>query len=169
MDGFIQEMVELFRKYISVELVIFLVSMMPILELRGGLVAAALLGVDLWIAFPICVIGNMLPIPLVLLLIRKIIGWLKTTKAFSNLAQKLEKRAAEKSTKLTESKFRFWGLFLFVGIPLPGTGAWTGALVADALDIRIKYSLPIITVGVVCAGILTSLISYGIPALVAYF
>ena len=96
MDGFIQEMVEFFRKYISDELVIFLVSMMPILELRGGLVAAALLGVDLWIAFPICVIGNMLPIPLVLLLIRKIIGWLKTTKAFSNLAQKLERNDIEK-------------------------------------------------------------------------
>ncbi|MBQ5810765.1 MAG: small multi-drug export protein, partial [Clostridia bacterium] len=115
-----------------------------------------------------CVVGNMLPIPFILLLIRKILEWLKKTKAFAKLANKIEARAKEKSGDLEKKKLnlKILGLFLFVGIPLPGTGAWTGALVADALDLRMKFSLPIITLGVILAGVIVSLIGYGIPAII---
>jgi len=159
-----ETLVEFLRDKISPELIVFIVSMTPILELRGGLIAAALLGIEWYIAFPICVIGNMLPIPLELLFIRKILELLKKTKLFSKFAIKLDERAKEKSKKVSESKFALWGLFIFVGIPLPGTGAWTGGLVADVLDIRMKKALPVITVGVITAGLIISFISYVIPS-----
>ncbi len=160
-----ETVVEFLRDKISPELIVFVVSLMPILELRGGLIAAAILGIEWYIAFPICVIGNMLPIPIVLLFIRKIFEILKKVKCFSKIVEKLDERAKEKGKKISESKFAFWGLFLFVGIPLPGTGAWTGALVADVLDMRMKKSLPVITAGVITAGLIISFISYVIPAL----
>ncbi len=166
MDNLVQTLVEFFKDHLSKEVVIFLISMLPVLELRGGLIAAALLGVDWAVAFPICVIGNMLPVPFVLLLIRKIISWLKGTKTFAKLAEKLENKAQKKSQGLDKNKYKLLGLILFVGIPLPGTGAWTGALVADALDLRMKSSLPGITIGVIMAGIIVSLIGYGIPAII---
>ena len=168
MDNLVGTLVEFFQEHLSKEVVIFIISLLPILELRGGLIAAALLGVEWAVAFPICVVGNMLPIPFILLLIRKIIEWLKKTKTFAKLAAKLESRAKEKSEGLEKKNFKYKliGLFLFVGIPLPGTGAWTGALVADALDLRMKYSLPIIALGVILAGIIVSLIGYGIPAII---
>ena len=168
MDNLVGTLVGFFQDHLSKEVVIFIISLLPILELRGGLIAAALLGVDWAVAFPICVVGNMLPIPFILLLIRKVIEWLKKTKTFAKFAAKLESRAKEKSEGLDKKtlKYKLIGLLLFVGIPLPGTGAWTGALVADALDLRMKYSLPIITLGVILAGIIVSLIGYGIPAII---
>lgn len=134
--------------------------MCPILELRGGLIAAAILKVDLLVAFPICVLGNMLPIPLILLFIRRIIEWLKHFKRLNKLAVWIENKANAKSGNV--GKYMVWGLFIFVGIPLPGTGAWTGALVADALNIRMKRALPAIFAGVVMAGVIISLVSYGL-------
>ena len=168
MDQLVETLVNFFQDRLSKEVVIFIISLLPILELRGGLIAAALLGVDWVVAFPICVVGNMLPIPFILLLIRKIIEWLKKTKAFAKLAAKIESRAKEKSEGLEKKnlKYKMLGLLMFVGIPLPGTGAWTGALVADALDLRMKNSLPMITIGVIMAGIIVSLIGYGIPAII---
>lgn len=168
MDNLVQNLVGFFQEHLSKEVVIFIISMLPILELRGGLIAAALLGVKWSVAFPICVVGNMLPIPFILLLIRKILEWLKKTKVFSKLANKIEARAKEKSGDLEKKKLnlKILGLFLFVGIPLPGTGAWTGALIADALDLRMKFSLPTITLGVILAGVIVSLIGYGIPAII---
>ncbi len=147
----------------SPEVIIFIISMLPILELRGGLIAAAILGVEWYIAFPICVIGNILPIPFVLLFIRKIFSFLKRFKAFKKPVAWIEARANEKSKKVETGKAI--GLFAFVGIPLPGTGAWTGALVADVLGIKIRKSFPIICVGVIAAGLIISFISYVIPAL----
>lgn len=144
------------------ELVIFVVSMLPILELRGGLIAAAILDVNWFIAFPICVIGNMLFIPFVLLFIKKVFRFLKRFEKIGKWVVKLEERAHNKSKKIEKNKMI--GLFSFVAIPLPGTGAWTGALVADVLGVRIKHSLPIITVGVIVAGLIISFISYVIPA-----
>lgn len=144
------------------ELVIFVVSMLPILELRGGLIAAAILDVNWFIAFPICVIGNMLFIPFVLLFIKKVFRFLKRFEKIGKWVVKLEERAHNKSKKIEKNKMI--GLFSFVAIPLPGTGAWTGALVADVLGVRIKHSLPIITTGVIVAGLIISFISYVIPA-----
>ena len=145
------------------ELVVFIISLMPILELRGGLVAASLLGVPWHIAFPICVIGNMLPIPFILLFIKKMFKILRKWPLFRTIIPKLEKKAGEKGSLI--NKGRFIGLFSFVAIPLPGTGAWMGALAATMLDIRMKRSFPIIFLGVLTAGIIMSVLSYFIPGL----
>ena len=149
------------------EFIVFLISLLPVLELRGGLIAASLLGINWMPAYIICFIGNMLPIPFILLFIRKIFEWLKKRKAFAGLVNKLEAKAEKKSD--TIKKYRLLGLFLFVAIPLPGTGAWTGALIAALLDIRVKHALPVICLGVISAGIIMSLISYTIPHLISTF
>ncbi len=156
----IHNIIESLKNVFSPEVIIFIISMCPILELRGGLIAAAILKMDLLVAFPICVLGNMLPIPLILLFIRRIIEWLKHFKRLNKLAVWIENKANAKSGNV--GKYMVWGLFIFVGIPLPGTGAWTGALVADALNIRMKRALPAIFAGVVMAGIIISLVSYGL-------
>ena len=116
--------------------------------------------IEFWKAFVICYVGNMLPIPFILLFIRRIFNFLKRFQKFEKIIDKLEARSLRKADKV--KKYRLWGLFLFVAIPLPGTGAWTGALVADIFDIRIKHSLPIIAVGVLTAGIIMSALSYGL-------
>lgn len=145
------------------ELIIFVVSMLPILELRGGMIAASLLGVEWSRAFLICLIGNMLPIPFILLFIKQIFKLLKKIKFMNKIITKLENKADEKGSKINKS--RNWGLFAFVAIPLPGTGAWTGALVATMLDIRMRRSFPIIFVGVITAGLIMSVLTYFIPGL----
>lgn len=145
---------------IASEFIVFFVSMLPILELRGGLIAAKLLGIPFISAFLICFIGNMLPIPFILFFIRKIFNFLKKFSKTEKLIRKLEVRSVRKAESV--KKYRLWGLFLFVAIPLPGTGAWTGALIADLFDIRVKHSLPIIAVGVIVAGLIVSALSYGL-------
>lgn len=159
----VESTVNFLKEYLSAELVVFVISMLPIFELRGGLIAAAIVGIEWYIAFPICVIGNMLPIPFVLLFIRKIFNWLKKFKMFKKIVEKLDAKAKKKSESI--SKYVLWGLFTFVAVPLPGTGAWTGALVADVLDVRIKKAFPVIFVGVITAGLIISFISYVIPML----
>lgn len=145
---------------LSAELIAFIISLLPILELRGGLIAAKLLNIEFAKAFVICYIGNMLPIPFILLFIRKIFNYLKRYKKINKLIEKLEMRSVRKADKV--KKYRLWGLLLLVAIPLPGTGAWTGALVADLFDIRIKHSLPVIAAGVLIAGLIMSALSYGL-------
>ena len=145
------------------ELIIFVVSMLPVIELRGGLVAAAMLGVPWLKAFVICVLGNMLPIPLILLFLKLIFALLKKVPGIRRIVIWLEKRGDEKGSKLNKS--RNWGLFALVAIPLPGTGGWTGALVATMLDIRMKRSFWIIFAGVIAAGVIMSVLSYFIPGL----
>ena len=145
---------------ISAELIIFLVSMIPILELRGGLVVASLLHVDMWRAIPICVVGNLIPVPFILLLITKIFALLKKTKLFRGLVEKLGRQAMGKSDRI--QRYEFWGLVAFVGIPLPGTGAWTGSLIAALLGVKNKKAVPAILLGLVLATIIMSVVSYGI-------
>lgn len=142
------------------EVIIFVISMMPILELRGGLLAAgpAFLDISVFRAIPICVIGNLLPIPFILLLIKPIFRWLRGTKLFRPLVEKLEAKAMGKSDQIT--KYEFWGLALFVGIPLPGTGAWTGALAAALLDMDWKKAFLAICVGVCMATVIMYILSY---------
>ena len=148
--------------FLSPEVAVFLVSMVPILELRGGLLAAspALLNVPILRAIPICIVGNIIPIPFILLFIRQIFRILKKTKLFRGLVIKMEDRAMKKSDQV--KKYEFWGLMLFVGIPLPGTGAWTGSLIASLLEIDIKKSSLAIFCGIIMATVIMYIVSYGL-------
>ncbi len=165
-EAIAEYIVNLLGGKISSEIIAFIVSMMPVLELRGGLIAAKIMEIDFLKAFIICYIGNMLPIPFILLFIRKIFNWLKKIPAVEKTIVKLEARSIRKADKI--QKYRLWGLLLFVGIPLPGTGAWTGALIADLFDIRIKHSLPVIAAGVLIAGVIISALSYGLFGLLGF-
>ena len=142
------------------ELIVFIISMVPILELRGGLLAAgpAFLDIPTWRAIPICIIGNLIPIPFILLLIRPIFAWLRRTKLFRPLVEKLETKAMSKSVQI--EKYEFWGLVLFVGIPLPGTGAWTGSLIASLLGIDWKKAFLAVVIGVCMATVIMYFLSY---------
>ena len=142
------------------ELIVFLISLMPILELRGGLIAAALLGLDIAPAFIICIIGNLLPIPFILWFITPIFNKLKKTKHLSKLVNKIEKKALSKKDKI--EKAEFWGLLFFVGIPLPGTGGWTGSLIASLIDMDKKKAMLAITCGVLLAGLIVGSLSFGL-------
>ncbi|MBE5922333.1 MAG: small multi-drug export protein [Lachnospiraceae bacterium] len=146
------------------DIIIFVISLFPILELRGGLIAAALLGVPIVRAIIICVIGNILPIPFILLLIKKIFVLMKKVKFLVPMVEWLENKAMGKSEKV--QKYEFWGLMLFVGIPLPGTGAWTGALIAALLDVKFSKAITAILCGIVLATIIMCTITYLIPYLV---
>lgn len=132
------------------ELWAFLISMVPVIELRGALPVALATGVSLPLALILTIVGNLLPIPFILLFIRPIFSWMKNLKPFRGLVHRLEEKAMGKSDKIMKSNF--WGLVIFVAIPLPGTGAWTGALIAALLDMRLKRALPAIAIGVVFAS-----------------
>lgn len=152
--------VGLFQGSVPEELIVFIISMFPVLELRGGMIAAKLLGVELLKAFVICYAGNILPIPFILLFIRRIFKFLKRFEKIGGLIEKLEVRSMRKSEQV--QRWRNWGLLVFVAIPLPGTGGWTGALIAALLDIRIRTSFPIIALGVLIANLIMSVFSYGL-------
>ena len=138
-DSIAQFFVTALEGRVSSEIIAFIVSLMPILELRGGLFAAKLMNVEFVRAFIICYVGNILPIPFILLFIRKIFNLLKKNRRIARVLQRLEEKSLSKAD--TIRKYRLWGLFIFVAIPLPGTGAWTGALIADLLDIRIRDAM----------------------------
>ena len=159
MDQVVEMIVENLGGKVSKELIVFVISMIPILELRGSILAAGFLNMEFLSTFIVAVIGNMLPIPFILLFIDKIFDWLKRTK-LKNLVEKLEKRALSKSGQI--QKYGKVGLFLFVAIPLPGTGAWTGALAASLLRMKPKESIFPIFMGVVTAGLIMSLLAFGI-------
>ncbi len=165
-DGLVQGLTEWLGGSIPGELIAFLISLLPILELRGGLIAASLLHVPLGPAFLICYIGNILPIPFILLFIRRIINYLKKTRMLHGFAGWLERKSEKNKDKVT--KYKMLGLLLFVAVPLPGTGAWTGALVAAMLDMPLKKSLPVIVLGVLIAGVIMSVITYGLAALLSW-
>lgn len=151
---------ETLGQFIPAELVTFIVSLFPILECRGGIIVGRLLGLPLMSTIIASVIGNILPIPFILLFIKKIFKWLKLTKLMGPIVTKLEEKAMKKSNAL--EKGEFIGLLLFVGIPLPGTGAWTGALIASLLGIDIKKASVAILIGIAMATTIVSLIMYGI-------
>ncbi len=142
------------------DIIIFIISLMPILELRGGMLAATLLKIPYIKALVICVIGNILPIPFVLLFLEKVLEIFEKWKVTRKVVRWLEQKAQSKRTQI--DKYGYLGLILFVGIPLPGTGAWTGSLVAIMLGLDKKKSFICIMVGVVLASIIMSILSYGI-------
>lgn len=162
-ESLAQTLVEFFGNTIPAELTIFIVSLLPILELRGGMIAAALLSVPFGRAFWICLLGNLLPLPFILWLIRPFFNWLRRTKHLKKVADWLERKTEKNKEKVL--KYETWGLLIFVAIPLPGTGGWTGALVAAMLDMPMKKSLPAICLGVLVAGAIMSIVTYGLPAL----
>lgn len=147
-------------QHVSAQVVIFITSLIPILECRGGLIVASLLKVNIWQAIPICVIGNIIPIPFILFFIKKIFAWLKRFSFARPFVEKLEKRAMNKSDGMNHGEFL--GLLLFVGIPLPGTGAWTGSLIASLLEMDIKKASITIFLGVLLATLIVSTLSYGL-------
>ena len=142
--------------------VVFIISMIPILELRGGLIAASLLNIPMWQAIGACILGNILPIPFILLFIEKILDWMEGCKVgwMRKLALWLKARGTgPKADKIR--KYEFLGLVLFVGIPLPGTGGWTGSLIAALLHVSRKKSVPAIFLGLVMATTIMCLLFYG--------
>ena len=155
-----QTLVELFQDKIPPELTAFVISLLPILECRGGMIAARLLQMPFLKAFVICYLGNMLPIPFIILFIKKIFAFLRRFKFFEKIIVKLEGKTERNKEKVL--RYKSWGLLLFVAIPLPGTGGWTGALMAALVDIDMKRSLPIIALGVFIAGLIMSFFTYGI-------
>lgn len=142
------------------QLIVFIISLLPILELRGGLIAASLLNLNAVESFIICFLGNIIPIPFILWLITPIFDKLKKTKKLSKLVNKLESKALSKKDQI--EKYKYIGLMLFVGIPLPGTGAWTGCLIAALLGMDKKKSLIFSILGVIMAGIIMMILSFGV-------
>ena len=141
-------------------LMTFFISMVPVIELRGAIPVAIAHGMDLWPAIVVSVLGNLVPVPFIIIFIRNIFAWLREKSEWLNkMVTKLERRAKKKSD--TVRKYEFWGLFLLVAIPLPGTGAWTGALIAAMLKMRIKRAFPSIALGVIAAGLIVAFVTYG--------
>lgn len=141
------------------EAIVFIISMIPIVELRGALlVAGPILGVPVAEAIPLSIIGNIVPVPFILLLITPIFTWMKGTKKLKPLVEKMEARAMSKKDQI--EKYEFWGLVLFVGIPLPGTGAWTGSLIAALLGVKFKKAFPAVVLGICMATVIMWFISY---------
>lgn len=166
--GLAERLIAWFEKtfsWMSKEVLVFIISMVPILECRGGLLAAAGLGVNIFTAIPLCIIGNLLPVPFILWFITPIFNWMKKTKLFRGLVEKIEKKAEGKTDKFESGAF--WALVLFVGIPLPGTGAWTGSLIASMLNMKFKKAFPAVIIGVLLATVIMSAVSYGLFGAIA--
>ena len=159
MDFLVEFFIDLFNG-ISKEVIIFIISLMPILELRGGLLAATLLDVEFVRAAVICFIGNILPIPIVLLFLRFVLDLFEKWNVTKKIVTWLEKKVEEKREQI--DKYGYLGLIIFVGIPLPGTGAWTGSLIAIMLGMNRKKSFVCILLGILLAAIIMSILSYGI-------
>ena len=142
----------------------FLISMVPVIELRGAIPIGVGAGLSPLVAIGVSIVGNLVPVPFIIIFIKKIFAWLrKVSQKLDGLVTRLEKRAEKKSE--TVQKYAFWGLFILVAIPLPGTGAWTGALVAAMLEMPLKKAFPAIVLGVLGAAVIVSFVTYGGGAL----
>ena len=140
--------------------IVFIISMCPVLELRGGLIAASLLKMNPIISYILCIIGNIIPIPFILWFMGKILSWMRNSKHFKKFALWLDKKVEKNRGKI--EKYGYFGLTLFVGIPLPGTGAWTGCMVASVLELDKKKSFLAALLGVFIASIIMMIISFGL-------
>lgn len=159
MENLVNLFINIFKGF-NKDIVVFIISLMPILELRGGLLAASLLKIKFIKGLIICIVGNILPIPLVLLFLEKIFDLMEKC----NFTKKIVKWLKEKGMKKRDQidKYGYVGLILFVGIPLPGTGAWTGSLLAVLLGLDKKKSFVCILIGILLAAFIMSILSYGI-------
>ncbi len=162
MDTVVESIVGALSGKISKEFIVFLVSMIPLLELRGSILAAGFMDMSFVPTFIAAVLGNMVPIPFILLFIKKIFAWMKTIDKLKTIPDWCEKKALSKSEQI--EKYGYFGLFLFVAIPLPGTGAWTGSLIAALFNMKTGKSLFAIFCGVCVAGLVMSLLAFGVIA-----
>lgn len=145
-------------------LLTLLVSMVPVVELRGGIPFGVTQGLPVWASFLAAIIGNMLPVPFIIVYIRRIFQWMRRRlPRLNRLVDRLEKKAHLKGQKVT--RYKYLGLLLFVAIPLPGTGAWTGALAAAFLDMPLRKALPSIFAGILLAGVAISVLTFGVASL----
>ena len=153
-----------FNTFLGKIVMTFLISMVPVIELRGAIPIGVGAGLSPPVAIGVSIVGNLVPVPFIIIFIKKIFAWLRTvSKKLDGLVTRLEKRAEAKS--VTVQRYAFWGLFILVAIPLPGTGAWTGALVAAMLEMPLKKAFPAILLGVLGAGVIVSFVTYGAGAL----
>lgn len=141
----------------------FFMAMLPVVELRGAIPFGVAAGLHPLMAMAAAMLGNLVPVPLILLLLRRVFRWLRHVPRLGGWIDRLERRAHLKGRKVR--KYRLLGLVLLVAVPLPGTGAWTGALVADVLDIRMRTALPAIALGVVIAGAAVTAMTCGVAGL----
>ena len=142
-----------------------LVSLLPVIELRGGIPYGVVAGLGVKTALTCALIGNILPVPFLILFTTKVFAWLRTkSPKLDRLVVKMEQKGMSKKDVI--DKYEFWGLVLLVAIPLPGTGAWTGCLVAALLEMDVKKSIPAVILGVLIAGAIVSFITYGAELLV---
>ncbi len=142
-----------------------LVSMIPVVELRGGIPFGVARGLPVWAAYLAAVVGNMLPVPFIVIYIQRIFLWMRRKlPRLNHLVDRLERKAHLKGQKV--SRFKYLGLMIFVAIPLPGTGAWTGALAAAFLNMPLRRAIPSIFAGVVIAGAAISILTYGVASLI---
>jgi uncharacterized membrane protein len=151
-------------EYIGKMLVTFVVSMVPVVELRGGIPFGAALGLDPLSVTVAAVLGNLVPVPFIILFVRHVFAWLRKYEKPRMLVEMFEQKAHIKGRKVM--KYQMFGLCLLVAVPIPGTGAWTGALVAAVIDMRFKRAMPPIILGVIIAAAIVSCITYGIIAAV---
>lgn len=142
-------------------LYVFGLAMVPVFELRGAIPVGVAAGLPFWIVFITAILGNLLPVPFLILFTRRVFEWLRKKSAFfERLVSRLEKKASAKEDLL--KKYELLGLCILVAIPLPGTGAWTGSLVAAVFDIRLKHAFPAIALGVLIAAVIVSVVTYGV-------
>ncbi|MBQ1413695.1 MAG: small multi-drug export protein [Clostridia bacterium] len=155
-----------FQENFPPQLAVFFISMIPLIECRGAIpFGMVVLQMPMWEVLPIAIAGNILPVPFILLLIRPVIAWLKTTKLFHPLAEWIERKADKKKDQVL--KYSKWGLFAFVAIPIPGTGAWTGALIAALLEMKVKSAFFTILFGMICAALIMTLGSMIVDGLIS--
>lgn len=153
-----------FQQTFPPQLAVLFCSMIPVIELRGAIPLGCVLGLPFWQSFLISIVGNLIPAPFILLFIHKVIGWLKRFKLTRGMALWAERRAEVKSQ--TRENLSFIGLAVFVAVPLPGTGAWTGSLVANFLGIRFRKAFLAVILGVIVAGIVVTCVTYGIAGII---
>nr|MDD6335413.1 small multi-drug export protein [bacterium] len=143
------------------ELSVFGMALLPMIELRGSILLGSYYGLAWWLTFILSVAGSFLPAPFIIWLMRPILAWMRRRIGWlSRLADKLENRALKH--KDTVMKYSYVALFLFVAIPLPGTGAWTGSLIAAVFNMRMRYALPAVLLGCLTAGLIMTLVGYGL-------
>lgn len=155
-----------FQEHFPPQLAVFLISMVPLVECRGAIpFGMVVLKMPMWEVLPLAIAGNILPVPFILLLIRPVIAWFKKTRLFRPLAEWIERKADKKKDQVL--KYSKWGLFAFVAIPVPGTGAWTGALIAALLDMRMKSAFFTILLGMICAALIMTVGSALVDGLIS--
>lgn len=162
-ETLVQSFIDFFSGKIGGELISFIVSLCPILECRGGMIVAKLYEINFFKAFFICYLGNMIPMPFIILFIKKIFAFMKKHNFLTKFIEKLEGKGDKNRDKIM--RYKEWGLLAFIAVPLPGTGGWTGSLLAALLDIDFKKALPIVAIGVFIADVIMSVLTYGAGAI----